>query len=165
MSRKQNTGSKKKSSGFTLLEVLIALLILSVGLLGLASLQTRGLALGHNAYLRSQAVLLTRDMAERIRVNSNYVLTTEASSATEYTIDYDQTPTNTDCSAASCTPIQLAQYDIDQWLTSLRNILPAGDGQISKTGVDYVITVRWDSERNGVVEDLKTYTLNLNLRS
>ena len=160
-----NRKRKKQNSGFTLLEVLIALLILSVGLLGLASLQTRGLAMGHNAYLRSQAVLLTRDMAERIRVNSNYVLATEASSTTVYTIDYNQTPTNTDCSAASCTPVQLAQYDIDQWLTSLGNILPAGDGQISKNGVDYVITVRWDSERNGVAADLKMYSLNLNLRS
>jgi len=159
--------NKKQNAGFTLLEVLIALLILSVGLLGLASLQTRGLAMGHNAYLRGQAVLLARDMAERIRVNSNYVLTTEDTDATEYTVDYSQTPTSTDCSTASCTPAQLAQYDVDQWLTSLGNILPAGDGQISKDegGVDYVITVRWDSERNGVAADLKTYRLNLNLRS
>ena len=157
--------TKKQQTGFTLLEVLIALLVLSVGLLGLAGLQTRGLATGHNAYLRSQAVLLARDMAERIRVNTNYVLTTEDSSETVYTIDYDQTPTSTDCSVASCTPAQLAQYDIDQWLTSLGNILPTGDGQISKNGVDYVITVRWDSERNGIAEDLKTYSLNLNLRS
>ncbi len=157
--------SKKQNAGFTLLEVLIALLILSVGLLGLASLQTRGLAMGHNAYLRGQAVLLARDMAERIRANSNYVLTTAETGATEYTIDYDHTPTSTDCSAASCTPVQLAQYDIDQWLTSLGSTLPMGAGQISKNGVDHVITVRWDSKRNGVVEDLKTYSLNLNLRS
>ncbi|NOX26783.1 MAG: type IV pilus modification protein PilV [Gammaproteobacteria bacterium] len=157
--------NKKHNSGFTLLEVLIALLVLSVGLLGLASLQTRGLATGHNAYLRSQAVLLARDMAERIRTNANYVLATEETDQTIYTVDYNQTPTDTDCSSNSCSPAQLAQYDIDQWLTSLTNTLPTGDGQITKTGIAYVITVRWDSERTGNIEDLKSYSFNLNLRS
>lgn len=152
-------------SGFTLLEVLIALLVLSVGLLGLAGLQTRGLATGHNAYLRSQAVLLARDIGERIRANSRYVFNTEGNNNTEYTVSYDREQGDSDCVSNRCTAEQMARFDVDQWLSSLGNTLPAGDGQITKTGLEYQITVRWDSNRSGNEDEMKTYTLNLSLRS
>ncbi len=56
-------------NGFSLLEVLIALLVLSIGLLGLAGLQGTGLRYNHSAYLRSQATFQTYDMADRMRAN------------------------------------------------------------------------------------------------
>jgi len=150
----------KNHSGFTLLEVLIALLVLSVGLLGLASLQTRGLATGHNAYLRSQAVLLARDMVERIRANGNPGL-----AETAYSIAYDHEQGNSDCVTTSCAPNAMARFDIDQWLLSLSNTLPAGDGEIIKNSDGYQITVQWDANRSGRVDNLKSYTLNLDLRT
>ena len=58
--------------GFTLLEVLIALLILSVGLLGLANLQILGLRSSQGALLRSQATVLAEELAERMQVNINH---------------------------------------------------------------------------------------------
>lgn len=58
-----------KVKGFTLVEVLVAVLLLSIGLLGLASLQTWGLRMTGNAMHRSQAALFANDMAERIRAN------------------------------------------------------------------------------------------------
>ena len=138
MNKKHHTGNKKQNAGFTLLEVLIALLILSVGLLGLASLQTRGLATGHNAYLRGQAVLLTQDMAERIRANS-------ATSGNEYVVSYDKTSNGSDtCIITSCNSGEMATFDIDQWLKSLQDTLPDGEGLITKDGLNYQITVRWD---------------------
>jgi len=165
MIKKYRTGNTQHNAGFTLLEVLIALLVLSVGLLGLASLQTRGLATGHNAYLRSQAVLLAQDMAERIRTNSNYVLTTENIDTSEYTVSYNREYGDSDCVNNNCTPTQMARFDVDQWLNSLGSTLPAGDGQITKTNLNYQVTVRWDTTRSGNENDLKSYTLNLNLRS
>lgn len=60
---------KMHMKGFTLVEVLVALLILSIGLLGLAGLQAGGLRSNHSAYLRSQAVMLAHDMADRMRSN------------------------------------------------------------------------------------------------
>ena len=57
----------RNSEGFTLLEALIALLVLSIGLLGLAALQARGLAYSHDAYVRSQATFLAYDIVERMR--------------------------------------------------------------------------------------------------
>ncbi len=62
------------SSGFTLLEALIALLVLSIGLLGLAALQTRGLAYSHDAYLRSQATFLAYDIIERMRARKTGII-------------------------------------------------------------------------------------------
>ncbi len=156
---------KKHHTGFTLLEVLVALLVLSVGLLGLASLQTRGLATGHNAYLRSQAVLLTRDIAERIRANNNYVLATKDAVTTEYSVSYEREYGNTNCVDNPCTPTEMARFDVDQWLSALAGTLPAGDGQITKNELNYQITVRWDTRRSGDIDDFKSYTLNLSMRS
>ena len=62
--------NKSRSRGFTLLEVLITIIILAVGLLGLALLQTNSLSNQLEAYQRAQAILLLEDMSNRIRVNS-----------------------------------------------------------------------------------------------
>ena len=154
---------KKLVSGFTLLEVLIALLVLSVGLLGLAGLQTRGLATGHNAYLRSQAVLLAQDMAERIRVNTNYVFSTESSSDNNYSIDYGQDLGSGDCVNNGCNPTEIASFDVNQWLANIRNTLPSGDGSIAKIGNSYTITIRWDADGTGDVDEFKNYVFVVNL--
>lgn len=60
-----------KTRGFTLIEVLVALLILAVGLLGVAGVQLLSMQQTANANLRTQATLHAQDMAERIRVNDN----------------------------------------------------------------------------------------------
>lgn len=57
------------SKGFTLIEVLVAVLVLSIGLLGIAGLQTRSLQFNGDAYYRTQAQLLATDLAERMRAN------------------------------------------------------------------------------------------------
>ena len=66
----RNVYSTSVSRGFTLIEVLITIVILAVGLLGLALLQTTSLSNQLEAYQRAQAMLLLEDMANRIRVNS-----------------------------------------------------------------------------------------------
>jgi type IV pilus assembly protein PilV len=73
--------------GFTLLEVLIALLIFSLGLMGLAGLLTTSVKTNHSAYLRTQAIFLAQGMADRMRANplglwnSNYNLNTVSTTA------------------------------------------------------------------------------------
>ena len=64
----------KYLNGFTLLEVMIALLILSIGLLGLAALQATSLKINHGALLRTQATFLTYDMMDRLRANRTAAL-------------------------------------------------------------------------------------------
>lgn len=60
---------QRQQAGFTLIEVMVAFLITAIGLLGLASMQSRGLQVTQNAYFRTQAAFLAMDMAERMRTN------------------------------------------------------------------------------------------------
>ncbi len=162
---------KKLVNGFTLLEVLIALLVLSVGLLGLASLQTRGLAAGHNAYLRSQAVLLARDMAERIRANTTHIANNQTGSGSNYNFDWDRSINSSakncvfdeNVSGTPCTASELATFDGEQWLTALSNTLPSGEGRVNQSDRDYTIIVRWDQDGDTNPDNHKTYTYQLNL--
>jgi type IV pilus assembly protein PilV len=106
--------------GFSLIEVLIALLVLSVGLLGLAMLQIQGFRFNTNSYQRTQATMLANDIIDRIRANK------AGSDAGAYclTITAPADPCGTtivpganNCgSAGGCTTIQdLAHYDITSW--------------------------------------------------
>jgi type IV pilus modification protein PilV len=63
-----------RSAGFTLLEVLVAVLVLAIGLLGLARLQMTVMKSNQSAYLRSQASLLAYDISERMRANRTAAL-------------------------------------------------------------------------------------------
>lgn len=69
--RDVSRGALRKSRGFTLIEVLVALLILAIGLLGVAGVQLVSMQQTANANLRTQATLHAQDMAERIRINGN----------------------------------------------------------------------------------------------
>lgn len=117
--------------GFTLLEVLVAIVILSFGLLGLAGLQAIGLKNNHSAYLRTQANTLANDIFERMRANR------EAALAGEYDLKMD------DVAPSGNT----AKTDLAQWLAGIR-ALPDGDGSVvvNTNGIASVV-VRWDDSR------------------
>lgn len=125
--------SVRRQSGLSLLEVLVAIVILSLGLLGMAGLQAAGLRASHSATYRAQAAQLANDMAERIRANLGQ--------ATSYGLTLAAT-------APSCGGICGA--DITDWLARLRT-LPAGDGSIAVDTANEVVTidVQWDDSRGG----------------
>lgn len=113
-------------AGFTLMEVLVAFLILSVGLLGLAGLQMKGLAYAHQSYQRSLATLLAQDMADRMRANRPAVL------AGDYRLTSAPSDPGVTCSgAAPCTPAKLAALDLYQWYQQeIAADLPNGKGMV-----------------------------------
>ena len=131
----------------TLLEVLIALLVLSVGLLGMAGLQATSIRSNQSAYLRSQASILANDAIDRMRVNrvaadtGSYALALANSPGTP--------PSN--CNTSTCTPAQLAAFDLFEWTQILTSELPSGDGAISRAVVGgraiFSIIVQWDDTR------------------
>ena len=137
-----------KQCGFTLLEVLIAMLILSIGLLGLASLQTNGLRSNQMASMRTTSTQLAYDIADRMRANpggvdaQNYVITAAASDPT--------IPTGENCESITCTTSQMATYDLAQWRAAART-LPGGTTSIARTVtgsvVTHAITVYWNEYR------------------
>ena len=144
MSRVINN-SVKSNKGFTLIEVLIAVLVLSIGLLGLAALQANGLRSNFGAYTRSQAVILVNDMADRIRANPT------AATANFYdNINGPAGDPNT-CLAADCTIAQIALYDTAVWYDNLQNALPNGTGTVTGNGTVFTVSVMWDDGRTGAV--------------
>lgn len=144
----------RQHKGFSLIEVLVAMVILAIGLLGLASMQTVSMRNIHSAYMRSQASVLAYDMLDRIRANANQAVTT-----TSYLINFGiVAPSSSDCTSSACTPSQMAAYDLSRWKTALANTLPSGDGRIvAGTGNGFVITVQWDDSRG--TEPLQEFSI------
>ena len=125
-----------RQSGFTLLEVLIAILVLSIGLLGLAGLMASSIRNSHSAYQRTQATWLAYDMIDRMRVNR----ATAIASANNYDI-----PIATATSGST----GLAGTDVTNWKTLLANALPAGDGSVDVNTTTRAVTVivQWNDSR------------------
>lgn len=139
--------SVKSVLGFTLLEVMVSLLILSIGLLGLAGLQMAGLRSNQNSYYRLQATLLAQDLSERMRAN----LAGVKAGAYEAAAGAD----DMDCTRAVCTPAQMASHDLAQWQADIAKQLPLGVGEICKgapdcgSGAAYTVKIRWDEKHSG----------------
>lgn len=113
-----------RQRGFSMLEVLIAVLVFSFGMLGLAGLLIFAIQSNHVAYLRTQATFLAHNMAARMGNNP----------AAVWAGDYNQavaaagTPV-TSCDAG-CDPAALATHDIQAWSQQLHTFLPLADGAI-----------------------------------
>ncbi|MDZ7841003.1 MAG: type IV pilus modification protein PilV [Gammaproteobacteria bacterium] len=132
-----------RQSGFSLIESLVTLTILSIGLMGLAFLQAQGMQLNTSAYARTQASVLVGDIIDRMRLNS-------ANAA-----DYDTGSFSPGSSPASnCTITGAPDADNDRycWYGRLQSALPEGDGAISVNGNVVTVTVSW-SERPGATQD------------
>ena len=141
---------KQHNAGFTMLEVLITMVILAVGLLGLAGMQATGLKSNHQAYMRSQATLLAYDMGDRMRANMAGV---DAGSYNSLSGDVADPPTNPNCDAAVCTPAQMATHDYSNWNFALKDKLPKGAGSVAVAGGIFTITVMWDDDKDGTGTD------------
>ena len=124
--------------GFTLVEILITVLILSIGLLGLAGLQVSSMKNNHSAYLRTQATLMAYDIIDRMRANPNAVTAGQYEAKGAYTVTTSSTPytvsapTKTDSclTTGGCTTQQMANTDINRWRVDLATHLPGGQGVI-----------------------------------
>jgi len=136
----------QKQCGFSLLEVLVSVVILSIGLLGMAGIQLKGLSSNHSANLRTQATTLANDLAERMHANPGGASNPAgAKSNSNYiNIDFNGVDCNTipspycsntpDTDAENCTPSQMASFDATLWMCGLSpydgmlSILPKGTG-------------------------------------
>ena len=106
--------------GFSLIEVLVALLIISTGMLGVAGLQLVSIKGTHQTFMRHQATFLVQDIAEKIRANplsvSNYVFDTDVANSFNC-------PAAKNCNATSCNAIELAAFDKSTFVCSLNQRL------------------------------------------
>lgn len=130
----------QRQHGATLIEVLIAVVVLSIGLLGLAGLQATSVKSNHSAYQRSQATLLAYDLADRMRANRTEALTNA------YEVDF---PTSSSSHSVSGTQ---AAKDKAEWLNNLARTLPEGTGKVEKDGTLVIIHVRWNDNRGRIAK-------------
>jgi type IV pilus assembly protein PilV len=143
---------KPTHQGFTLIEVLVAMLVLSIGLLGIASTLIAALHSSTSNYLQQQAVQSAYDIVERMR--SNFISGSIAGSGNPYivaaTAPSGTAPAPNCASVTTCTSAQMAAYDVWEWQTQVKNSLPGGVGQIAVTSVNasaqVVITLTWSDQ-------------------
>ena len=138
----------KYQHGFTLVEVMIALIVLAVGMLGIASLYITSLRSGHMAVSYTSAVTLAADMADRIRVNSNATAAYTAAAAGNGVAGADNSCVNAIAENVDCTPIQLAADDWFWWYEDVKQRMPVGRSAsinvVNVPPVDaYTIVISW----------------------
>ncbi len=123
-----------RAQGFSLIEVLVAVVVLSIGLLGLAALQVSGLRVGQSSFYRAQAAQFASDMADRLRANAGEARTCQLALA-------DATPTS---------PSTTCGRDLAEWRNRLRS-LPGGTGAVELDLASNLVTVtvQWDDSRGG----------------
>ena len=119
------TNIKHRQKGFSLIEALVAFLILSVGMLGIASLQTMSLKSGHTAALRTVAVMKVDEILESMRSNPTALLNYSAGTAD---MGSDNGCSQTTVAASACTSAQMALDELFRWKRSLIEALPNNAG-------------------------------------
>lgn len=154
-----------QQQGFALVEVLVTIIIMALGLLGMANLQANGVRQNGSSLLRTLAAQQAYDMADRIRANPAGVTLGSYN-------NLSGTGTNPDCQANTCTPAQLANYDKYIWNTDNASLLPSGAGTVTGSNNLFTIVVRWDGDRTGATgtncttasTDLKCFTLTTRIQ-
>jgi len=134
----RNTHELAREAGFSLIEVLMSMLVMSIGLLGVLGLFLNGIKTTDAAYLHSQAVVLAYDMADRIRANPSVL--------DNYSLVLDTTmivPGN-DCFAQACSTLQLAEADLYDWKNQIDAALPESDASVVTVAPNTTITVTWE---------------------
>lgn len=131
----------RRADGFTMVEAMVALVVLAVGMLGIAGLYVTTLRSGGGAIYRMQAVNLASDMADRIRANRSANLA------------YLGPAADNNCYGAGsvdCAPALMAANDLLVWQTQIAAILPSGTGGVNVVAgaaatdpFTYTITITW----------------------
>ena len=151
MRSKTNTlAGSKRVQGFTLVEVLIALIIMSVGMLGIAGLYVHSMQAGRTSLFRHHAVTLAGDIADRIRANPRAGAAYMGAGANSNCVD----------GGIDCTPAEMAANDAFLWDQQARDTLPTGTVAITFDNAPvpptYVILVQWNEP-----EGARSYSITI----
>jgi type IV pilus assembly protein PilV len=128
---------------------MVAVLVLALGLLGMAGLQASSIRNNHSAFMRSQATFLAYDIIDRMRVNRPTAL---GGATSPYELVLTATPaTPANCNTTACSTAALANFDLFEWTQTLANKLTSGDGSVTRLTVGgrtiFRVIVQWDDSR------------------
>lgn len=153
--------ARHRSRGASLVEVLVAIVVLSVALVGAAGVQMQSMKLGQVSQQRATAVQQASALIERMRANvaaaaaspSPYVFDAQYANIPQAMIDMGTIPA---CTAGACSPQDLAKNQLHGWLTGLAQTIPGGRGNVTRlTNVDgapYAVTVMWAEKDMSAVQ-------------
>lgn len=121
--------SINRSAGFTIIEVLIAVLVLAFGVMGSSAMQLAALRTRHQSSLLSNAVQLGSSMLDAMRANASQMRLSDADNR-YLGLDYDAltsaASTQSCFAGANCDSAQLAAFDVAQWQRQLKASVPGG---------------------------------------
>jgi type IV pilus assembly protein PilV len=164
---------RKQQSGFSLIEVLVATVIMSIGILGIAGLQVVSLQQNRSSLLRSEALQFGNDIVDRMRANPDEVYAP---------VEYTDAPISgaKNCKEVSCSAAEMSDYDIALWkcmisptdsagatyticaglLAAFRTVssLPGGEGEIQIAGDVQTVRVRWVDDKVGTKRNITLVT-------
>lgn len=142
----------KQRGAVSLIEVLVALLVLTFGILGLAGMQLSSLRGNTSALVRTQATELGYDLVDRMRANR------DAAINGGYAAGFTPSESPADPAPGATPPVvTLASADIEEWKALLASFLPSGDGSVAITDRVATVIIRWDenwsadADQNGFV--------------
>lgn len=147
-------------SGMSLIEVLVSMLIISIGVLGMIATQANAMRFLQSSHSQGAAAMLADDLANRIRANTVEAINNDAyvhrfSSSGESSRETD---TIKNCAFVACSTAELASWDLEQWQQTMMASLPSSSSVVTRSATagtggatthDFLITLRWDDDRDG----------------
>lgn len=150
--------SQRTQAGFSLTEVMVAVIVICIGLLGIAKMQALSLANSNTARLRSLAAIEAASLASIMHSNRNYWggAAPPANTTLNAGVVASSDPAlvanlGFSCFAAACTPVQLAGFDFNRWVRSLQGLLPnpqitVACPPVANAPVSCTILIRWTEQ-------------------
>jgi len=126
--------NRQKQNGSSLIETIVALIVMGAGLMGVLSMQVKSVSFLKDASLYSQAAFLAEDIYESM-------LSTPSAKG-KYNFNFgDAIPAKPDCVqlASNCTPEQMAEWHIHNWRNNVASLLPGGRGEVIRTAGDQIV--------------------------
>lgn len=138
--------------GFSMLEVLISIVIILIGVLGVAGIQLLSMKNTDWARYQSQAAILGESIVDAIQINPMYWSNGNTNVAVNGAAITGAALNYSNCSGTACSPTQQAGFDISNWGQSLANTLPTGTGNVTCSAAPVIctITINWTVTQPGI---------------
>lgn len=156
MATERRTGPRRRSSGLSLIEVLVSMVISAIGLMGLIGMQVGVMRSAKSAHLQSAANLLAADLADRMRANAaghRAPLTYASAAGATWASVAGSSPAVKDCAAEPrCTATERIREDLAAWQRAIAAALPQGGGLVlGSADAGYQVVIGW-RERAATVD-------------